>query len=144
MAILDDAVSSGKARTANAPMTDLRQMFRFALDREMIAKNPLNGVLKKNIGGKETERDRTLSDVEIRSLWKAAPKALHGRSAVAVWLILSTACRVGEAMSARWEDVNLEAHTWYLPNTKNSRDHLIHLSDFALSQFETLAAMRTS
>jgi hypothetical protein len=65
-------------------------MFRFAPDREMIARNPLDGVLKRNVGGKETERDRVLTDEEIRTLWRVAPTALRGRSALAVWLILST------------------------------------------------------
>ena len=38
--------------------------------------------------------------------------------------------------------VDLQARTWYLPTTKNQRDHLIHLSDFALKQFTELATLR--
>ena len=45
-------------------------------------------------------------------------------------------------MCARWEHVDLERRTWYLPDTKNQRDHTIHLSDFALEQFNALAAHR--
>ena len=64
------------------------------------------------------------------------------RSVAALWLILATACRVGEAMGARWEHVDVQRRTWYLPETKNERDHTIHLSDFALRQFERLAGLR--
>lgn len=45
-------------------------------------------------------------------------------------------------MGARWEHVDLQARRWYLPETKNERDHTIHLSDFALAQFATLSALR--
>ena len=38
--------------------------------------------------------------------------------------------------------VDLKAGTWYLPTTKNQRDHLIHLSDFAVKQFVELATLR--
>ena len=47
-------------------------------------------------------------------------------------------------MSARWEHVDLEAATWYIPaeHSKNQRDHTIHLSAFALDRFRTLHALR--
>ena len=38
--------------------------------------------------------------------------------------------------------VDLKARTWYLPTTKNQRDHLIHLSDFARKHFAELASLR--
>lgn len=143
LAILDDAKADGLRRTANVLLADLRQMFRFAAERDIVQRNPLEGIKRASIGGKDTERDRILSDDELRTLWRAVPDArMSSRSAIAVWLILSTAARVGEAMGARWDHVDLRARTWYLPTTKNERDHTIHLSDFALQQFEALAALR--
>lgn len=89
------------------------------------------------------ERERTLSDLEIKTLWTAVPKAnMTPRSEAAIWLIFSTACRVGEAMAASWEHVDTVARTWHLPETKNERPHTIHLSDFALRQIEALLALR--
>jgi integrase len=38
--------------------------------------------------------------------------------------------------------VDLESRQWYLPDTKNQRDHRIHLSDFALMQLVTLQKLR--
>ncbi len=67
---------------------------------------------------------------------------MHSSSAAAIWLILSTACRVGEAMAARWEHIDLDAGRWYLPETKNERDHTIHLSAFALRQMKALAQLK--
>ena len=75
----------------------------------------------------------------------SVPEAnLSARSAAAVWLILGTACRVGEAMTSRWEHMDVEKRTWFLPDTKNQRHHLIHLSDFALEQVRILSAWRQS
>ena len=60
---------------------------------------------------------------------------------------LRAAAHVGHIMVERGEslsDIDLTARTWHLPDTKNQREHTIHLSDFSLRQFEQLAAMRES
>jgi len=143
LAILDECKAGGHMRTANVLFADLRQMFRFAADRELVPRNPLDGIKRSQVGGKDTARDRVLSPDELESLHVAVPLAnLHPRSALAIWLILATACRVGEAMTARWKDVNFDRATWYLPDTKNQRDHTIHLSPFALQKFQALKALR--
>lgn len=143
LAILDDCKAEGKLRTANVLFTDLRQMLAFAVERQIIDHNPLDGIKRSKIGGKAVERDRYLKDDELRTLLGALPHArLNRRTATAIKLILSTAVRVGEAMSAKWEHVDLEARTWYLPDTKNQRDHTIHLSDFARAQFVDLKSLR--
>ena len=143
LAILDECKAGGQRRTANVLLADLRQMFRFATERELVARNPLEGIKRKSVGGKDVERERKLTADEVKTLSIAVPAAgLAPRSAAAIWLILATACRIGEAMAARWEHVNLSARTWYLPDTKNERDHLIHLSDFALRQFAVLQDLR--
>ena len=86
-------------------LADLRQMFRFAAEREIVQRNPLEGIKRASIGGKDTERDRVLSDDELRTLWQAVPKArMAPRSAAAIWLILASGARVGEAMGAVWAD----------------------------------------
>jgi integrase len=164
LGILDDAKAEGKLRTANVLLSDLKQMFRFALAREMVARNPLDIISKRDVGGAAVERDRALLAEEIRLLAAAMPAArLHARTAAAVWVILSTGARVGELTGAAWVDalpaakllqaeaeaaavklgfVDLEARTWHLPDTKNQREHTIHLSQFAIQQFERLLALR--
>lgn len=142
-AILDAAKAEGKYRTCNVLLTDLKQMLAFALDREIIDRNPLATVKKKQAGGDETQRDRVLTADEVKALAQAVPEAnMSKRSAAAVWLILATGCRVGEAMGTRWEHVNLDARSWHLPTTKNQREHTIHLSAFALRKMRALAELR--
>lgn len=141
--VLDEVTAAGKLRTANVLLAALKQMFRFALAREFVERNPLDTVTKRDAGGKEAERERTLDADELKALPGALAAAnMHKRSVAAVWLILATGARVGEAMGATWADVDLEARTWHLPETKNGRDHTIHLSAFALAQFTTLATLK--
>jgi integrase len=59
----------------------------------------------------------------------------------AIWIMLSTLCRVGELLMARWEHVNLETGEWFIPrqNVKGESDNLeVYLSAFALNQFRQL------
>ena len=145
MTVLDVPKAAGKLRTANVLLTDLKQMLRYAVHREIVDRNVLDTVEKRAVGGRETERDRWLTDAEIRQLVQKLPGARMGaRSEIAIALILATACRVGELMNARWEHVNLDAATWHIPpeQSKNERDHTIHLSAFAIERFKTLHTMR--
>ncbi len=171
LAILDAVKAEGKLRTANMLLADLKQMFRFAAEREIIEHSPIELIQKKKIGGKDTKRNRVLSGDELAALVKQLPTANLGRRTVlGLWLILATGCRIGELMGAAWSDakprqralqavvdaqnlvqksgavqlgfVDPATRTWYLPTTKNQRDHTIHLSDFALKRFTELAALR--
>lgn len=143
LAILDAVKAEGKLRTANVLLADLKQMFRFAEEREVIPHSPIETLKKRAVGGSDVERDRVLSTDEIEKLAKQLPlSSLQDRSVLAIWLILATGCRVGELMGAQWEHVDTLARTWHLPYTKNQRPHTIHLSDFAIAQIEALAVMR--
>lgn len=143
LAILDKVRAEGKLRTCNVLLASMKQMFRFAVAREIIPFNPLESVTKRDAGGKEVGRERVLSAIEIRSLAEQLKTAnMTTASTHGIWLILATGCRVGELMNARWEDVDLTARKWHLPSTKNQRPHTIHLSDFAVRHFEALAYLR--
>jgi integrase len=162
--LLDAVKTEGKLRTANVLLTDLKQMFRFALTRDLVQRNPLDTVSKRDVGGTPVERDRVLGVDELRMLAKALPSSgLQPRFICAVWIVLATGVRVGELLGAAWADarrspaelkasaderdvklgfVDLARRTWHLPETKNQRDHTIHLSAFALAQFKQLHALR--
>jgi integrase len=72
---------------------------------------------------------------------------LQPEARIALWLCLSTACRIGELLQAEWKHVDLDAGTWFIPveNVKGTRgkkqEHRIYLSDFARSQFRALHAI---
>lgn len=62
----------------------------------------------------------------------------------AVWICLSTLCRIGELLKSEWRHVDLGKGTWFIPAeaTKGHKgkrqDHHVFLSSFALNQFKRL------
>jgi integrase len=125
----------------------MRQMFRFAVDRDIIEFDPTASIRKAKIGGKDVERDRTLSELEIRALARQLPDAnLLKSTECAIWIGLSTMCRIGELSKAKFSDLDFNAKTWTIPesNSKNGRAHTIYLSDFALQQFKILKIIASS
>lgn len=146
MMILDAVVMRGANRMAKRFLSELRQMFGFALDREMIPSDPTARIKKDRIGGKATIRERHLGDDEIRMLAARLPEAkLLKTTEVALWIMLATCCRVGELSRARWQDLDLDHGPWLIPeeHAKNERRLVIYLSDFAVQQFRYLAALKS-
>ena len=134
-------LADGKNRTAKVALSLVRQMFRYAQDEEVIEFDPSSAIRKARTGGKETERERALSESEIKALVVQLPKANLSESAqAAVWLALSTCCRIGELLKARWEHVDLDKGSWWIPpeNSKNGKPHTVHLSDFSKFHFQAL------
>ncbi|MEE4151770.1 tyrosine-type recombinase/integrase [Pseudomonas viridiflava] len=141
--VTDTMLARGVNRAAKIAFSLMRQMFRFAVDRDLIEYDPTASIRKAKIGGKDVERDRVLSDEEIRTLAKLAPEAgLLPSTEAAIWIALSTCCRIGELLGARWEHLNLMKGSWLIPaeNSKNGKPHSITLSPFAVRQFEYVRA----
>ncbi len=143
-AVTDALLARGVTRMAKMIFSLIRQMFRFAVDRDIIEADPTASIRKSKIGGKEVERDRVLSEDEIRALHRQMPSAGTRQSTeAALWLALATGCRIGELLRAEWRHVRLDACEWFIPaeNSKNGRAHTIHLSAFAIRHFQTLQAI---
>ena len=138
--ILDKVVERGARIIARNLLGDLRQMFGFAIAREIVESDPTYR-LKRDDFGRKVERERILSEAEIKSLPKKLKEAKLTQSGVAsIWIMLSTCCRVGEISRAEWKDIDLDNAVWRIPpeNAKNAKPHTIHLSPFAIQQFKEL------
>ena len=143
--VIDRILERGARRTANLTLSIMRQMFRHGMGRAIVETDPTLGLTKKHAGGKETPVERNLSLAEIELLrTKIASSELPERHQAAVWLLLATGARVGELAKARWGDINITDKTWKIPaeNSKNGREHLIHLSAFSISQLSALEQYR--
>jgi integrase len=139
--ITDALLKRDVPRMAKVVFSQVRQMFRFAVDREIIEFDPAASIRKSKIGGKDVERDRVLSEEEVKAVYRQIPNAgVLDTTQLAVWICLATCCRIGELVSALVDDVDLEARTWRIPadNSKNGKPHTIQLSDFAITQFKSL------
>lgn len=137
-AVVDQMMNRNVPRMAKRVLSDMRQMFGFALDRELLESDPTARIKKSKIGP-DGERSRVLSEVELTAFFIALPKSgLAVTSQLALLIQLSTLARIGEVVSARWEHVDFHRKLWVLPDTKNGRSHQIWLSEYAVDQLATL------
>ncbi len=146
-AMLDKVRERGVGRMVNLMLAQVRQMFRFALSRDWIEADPTATLRKADFGGKDIERDRVLSEAEIREMNQKIPDAkLQPQTEAAIWVMLATCCRVGELSQAKWADLDLEGKRWRIPaeNAKNQREHIVYLSDFAINHFKAIKKVQTS
>lgn len=169
---LRKVVQRGTSRVAVCLFRDTRQMFAWAEKRQPWRRllqdgNPaalidIEAIVPADYDLSNT-RTRTLSRNEIAELnvifgrmdaaYEAAPdrrsatRPLQAESRIALWICLSTACRIGELLLAEWKHVDLDQGTWYIPveNVKGTRgkkqEHRVYLSRFALKQFKALHAL---
>jgi integrase len=169
--LLRTMVARGVNRMAVTLSRDIRQMFAWAEKRQPWRRllqdgNPADLVEIEKIVSPEYDlsntRSRVLSADDIRELRtilanmetsyaaaddrRRAARPLQPESRLALWLCLSTGCRIGELLLSEWKHVELESATWYIPkeNVKGMRgkkqDHTIYLSNFAAMQFKALKA----
>jgi integrase len=170
-AMLRALVARGVNRTAVEAHRDLKQMFRWAEKRQPWRRllqdgNPTDLVEIAKVVHPEYDlsniRSRVLTGDEVRELrdrfeemardYVAAPdkrraiRPVEPETQAALWICLSTLCRIGELLMTEWRHVDFENGTWFVPkeNVKGSRgkkrDHFVYLSPFALRQFRVLHA----
>lgn len=167
-------VARGRNRMAVRVFRDLVQLFTWAEKRRpwrelLIDQNPAALLEIEKIVSPtydiNDERERVLSPDELRELEnvfrhahearqaakdkRAASHGLKRESQIAIWICLSTLCRIGELLKAEWTHIDFEAGVWRVPkeNTKQTKarqqDHLIYLSAFALRQFRELRDLQS-
>lgn len=131
--LLDGIVDRGAPVMANRTRSWVTRMFNFAVGRDVIDVNPCSNV---EAPGVEVERERTLTDDEIRGLWTGLDETdLPAATRFAIKLILVTAQRPSEAAGLLLPELDLEQKLWTLPpeRTKNKRIHIVPLSPQALT-----------
>lgn len=140
--LLNQIVDRGSRRMANRLLSDLRQCFGYGISSGLLENDPTSHLKKSAFGGKEESRERTLSEKELRQLLtQALPTSnLSQKGKAAVFVLLSTAARVGELLRAERSHISLDERIWIIPdeNSKNGNAHVIHLSDFAYRAFSSL------
>lgn len=160
-------ISNGKIATSVELSKDIGQMLRWGIKRKpwrslIVDGNPSDLVeIKKLIPkGYSKERKRLLSPDEVKKLKtifdntnriysestnkRVIERPLKIESQLAVWICLSTLCRIGELLMSEWKHINFETRTWFIPaeNVKGDdstkRDQIVYLSDFAFDKFKQM------
>ena len=121
---------------ANRTLAKLKAVFNWAVEKDRITVSPIQGMKPPN---KEEERDRFLTDDEIRWFW-AACEATGWPFGPMDQLLLLTAQRRDEVAGMEWDEIDFEKATWSMPRhkAKNGRAHDVHLSAPALAILRSL------
>jgi integrase len=118
-----------KAQTApiaaNRLLALISKIFNWALKEDLIEASPAMMIDRP---GKETERERSLSADEIKSIWGAFDRYPWGPL---FKMLLITGQRCGEVGGMKWSEVTEDG--WRIPNerAKRGKGHLVPLSSLA-------------
>jgi integrase len=120
-----------KARTApiaaNRLLSLITKIFNWALKEELIEASP---AMQIDRPGQETERERSLSADEIRTVWGAFDQLGYPWGPL-FKMLLVTGQRRGEVAGLKWSEITAEG--WRLPGerAKKGKGHLVPLSTLA-------------
>jgi integrase len=98
-------------------------------------RNPVRGIQSKPLNN---SRERFLSTEEAGRLIEAAEKSRNPLLAPVVGLLLLTGMRVSELLSTRWEHVDIERKTLFVPTSKTGRSRYVPLAKAAVEIIERL------
>jgi integrase len=109
-------------RTRNMVRATLHAMYAWAIQEGMAEFNPVTGTSR----APEKSRDRVLSAAEIALIWNALPDDHFG---AIIKLLALTGARASEIAALRWDEVRDGMILLPAERTKNSRSHIIPLSE---------------
>jgi integrase len=134
IALLEAIAERGSPIMANRTLAALRKFLNWCVARGIIDKSPADGA---EAPGKETKRDRTLTDDELRRVLVTARRIGFPYGSI-VELLATTGQRREEVASMSWSEIDLPGRTLTIPaeRSKNNKPHIVHLSDPALHLLE--------
>jgi integrase len=132
----------GGPYVANRVVGVLSKAFALACRWKMRDTNPCKGI-ERNY---EQKRKRYLNGDELARLVTALATHPNKQASDIIRLTLTTGCRVGEAMAARWADLDLTEGVWSKPAsaTKQEQDHVAPLNAPARHLLVDIQAQQTA
>ena len=112
----------GAPTSANRLMSLLKQLFKFAAQRDWIEYSPIMDLNKSAVGGVEKSRDRALGEVEIRQLmaqlsqWRTSEQ-----NVLFIKFLLASGQRIDTCGGACWSEFDLDNAVWYIPPSDENR-----------------------
>lgn len=136
-AVLNNYMKQGKHGVAREAKKYLSRLFIFALEEELIDRNPIDKL--KNDSLTHSERDRTLEDDELVATWQAADR-LGYPWGDAVKLLMLTGCRKREITWARWSEIKPSEQALIIPSEryKTGQTLLVPLPDTAWAILQSI------
>lgn len=139
-------VSKKSASNGRQVRNVLRQIYSYAVWKDLVENNPAQGIAVVS----SKPRERVLTDDELKVLWQAWSKPqdfqglqLSPEMGLALRLAAVALVRGQEIVGARKAELDLKARTWLIPASrmKGKRPHLVPLSPLAIEIVEQALAL---
>jgi integrase len=115
LSLLED-VSKNKPTIAARILRYAKTAHRWGIRRGIITANPLSDLSSVDLGVKNKQGDRVLSDDEISLLFRLIDdKKYNPRNRLIIKLALLFGCRIGELLKAKITDFDFESGVWTVP-----------------------------
>jgi integrase len=136
IALLEQAKVSATPQMARLLRAYLSKLFTWCEQRDLVQINPVRGTMKP---GQVIERDRVLSEAELRAMWIATFQQPYPFGTVVRMLVL-TAQRRQEVSTLRWDALDFGNAIWTISRetTKADRAHEVPLSGMAMELLASL------
>jgi integrase len=125
-------------KVARLVLSAANEIFKHGLARLIVANNPAIGINVKAVCGPPTpKRERLkLTEDELRAL---LPACGENQTGLAIRLLLASAARINELLTAQWVNVDLDRAEWTIPTSKTtSKPFKIPLPPQAVAWFTRL------
>jgi integrase len=139
--VLDEVVARGAPYQAHALFGHMRRLFNWAIGRGSfgLTASPCDRLKPTDAIGKRAARTRTLTDEELRILWRATGRLGYPFGSMYRFLLLS-GLRRNEVSDAHWRELDLEQKIWIIPGErmKGGKAHVVPLTDEMLALLDIL------
>ena len=112
----------------NYAFTTFKVFFNWAVRRQFLAHNPLAALKRPH---SSSPRERVLNDSELQTVFEYC-RGVDDRFTQIVELLIYTGQRKGEIANLTWQDIEEDRLVLPAARTKNKREHVLPLGDFAL------------
>lgn len=142
-AIITRIADSNRPTIANDALMYCKQLFRHGIKLDLRDSNPADAFNVNDAGGVEKSRSRALSLEELEKVFiclRVNSDQFMRENYLAVALLLTLAVRKGELIAAKWDEFDLAASLWNVPEerSKTGKGITIPLPDAVITWLNEL------
>lgn len=130
-----EITESGKRGAANHVMRILRALFTYAMTtyrsyngERLLAENPVRRLSEVKAWNKLDRRQGVIKTHELHTWYQAVKKLEYASSRDLLVFLLFTGLRRNEAANLKWSDVDFDAKTIFVKDTKNRVPHMLPIT----------------
>jgi integrase len=139
--MVEEINDRGTPHAAHQALIYARRLFNWAIARDTygLMISPCDRVSARDLIGPLSPRQRTLSDAELRFIWRATDAADYPLSPF-IRMLLQTGQRRSEVAEATWDEFDLEKKLWTIPASR-MKNGIAHAVPLAASVLDILSSL---